>query len=73
MQFCRLDTGTARFMICRNCIRDRVGHARRHPHQLPRRRALFNRDPAPTDHNGETAGSRLARRAANWTPAAIDH
>jgi hypothetical protein len=33
--------------------------------------ALFTREPAPTDHGGETTEDRLARRAANWTPATI--
>ena len=34
-------------------------------------RALFTHEPAPTDHDGETTEGRLARRAANWTPATI--
>ena len=34
-------------------------------------RALFNGSPAPTDHNGESVESRLARRAANWTPTVV--
>ena len=34
-------------------------------------RALFTRDPAPTDHDGETTEDRLARRAVDWTPATV--
>jgi hypothetical protein len=34
-------------------------------------RAAFTRDPAPTDHDDETTDDRLARRAANWTPATV--
>jgi hypothetical protein len=34
-------------------------------------RALFTREPAPTDHSAETTEDRLARRATNWTPATI--
>ena len=34
-------------------------------------RARFTRSPARTDHDGETIEGRLARRAANWTPAVI--
>ena len=34
-------------------------------------RAAFIQQPVPVDHDGETAEDRLARRAANWTPAVI--
>jgi hypothetical protein len=32
---------------------------------------FFTRQPIPVDRDGEAAGDRLARRAANWTPATI--
>lgn len=34
-------------------------------------RALFTQDPARPDHDGEETAARLARRAANWTPAVV--
>jgi hypothetical protein len=34
-------------------------------------RAAFTGTPAPTDHNNETVDSRVARRAAHWTPTII--
>jgi hypothetical protein len=48
----------ARAVINVNCLDDR---------------AAFVRQPAPVDHDGETTEDRLARRAANWTPANIRH
>jgi len=33
--------------------------------------AAFTQQPIPVDHDGEATGDRLARRAANWTPATI--
>jgi hypothetical protein len=59
----RFGTGTAEFLICKrcavintNCLDDR---------------AAFTRQPDPVDHDGEATGDRLARRAANWTPASL--
>lgn len=34
-------------------------------------RALFTATPAPVDHDGEATEDRMARRAANWTPAIL--
>jgi hypothetical protein len=34
-------------------------------------RAAFIHQPNPTDHDGEEIEDRLARRAANWTPATL--
>jgi hypothetical protein len=34
-------------------------------------RAAFTQAPAAPDYDGETTDSRLARRAANWMPAAL--
>jgi hypothetical protein len=46
----------ARAVINTNCLDDR---------------AAFTQQPDPVDHDGEAIGDRLARRAANWTPATI--
>ncbi|HEX3417710.1 MAG TPA: hypothetical protein VHT21_15095 [Stellaceae bacterium] len=71
-------TGSADFVICRNCG-VYIGAIGKTPSGTRavinttclHDRALFTSDPLPTDHDGETTESRLARRAANWTPAAI--
>ena len=78
MQFYRFGTGTADFVICRSCgvYIGAIGEAPSGTRAVINMtclddRALFTRDPVPTDHNGDTTESRLARRAADWTPAAI--
>ena len=78
VQFYRFGTGTADFVICRNCgvYIGAIGETPSGTRAVINTtclhdRALFTSDPLPTDHDGETTESRLARRAANWTPAAI--
>ena len=74
----RFGTGTAEFVICRRCgiyigaIGETTAGTRAviNTNSLEDR-ALFNGSPAPTDHNGESVESRLARRAANWTPTVV--
>jgi hypothetical protein len=34
-------------------------------------RAMFTQDPVRPDYDGEETATRLARRAANWTPAVL--
>ena len=78
VEFYRFGTGTAEFMICRCCgvyigaISDTTTGTRAviNTNCLDDR-AAFTSEPAPTDHDGETTEDRLARRAANWTPATI--
>jgi hypothetical protein len=74
----RFGSGTAEFLICRRCgvytgaVCDTAGGFRAVINiNCLDDRAAFIRQPAPTDHDGETTEQRLARRAANWTPAII--
>lgn len=78
VQFYRFGTGTCEFMICRNCgvYIGAIGDSGSGKRAVINTtclddRALFTREPAPTNHDGETTENRLARRAANWTPATI--
>jgi len=78
VKFYRFGTGIAEFVICRNCgvYIGAIGGTASCTRAVINTtclddRALFTREPAPTDHDGETAENRLARRAANWTPATI--
>jgi hypothetical protein len=78
VQFYRFGTGTAEFVICRRCgiyigaVGDTASGTRAVINTTCLDdRALFTREPAPTDHDGEATEDRLARRAANWTPATI--
>jgi hypothetical protein len=78
VQFYRFGTGTAEFVICRNCgvYIGAIGGSGSGMRAVINttcldNRALFTRDPMATDHDGETAESRLARRADNWTPATV--
>ncbi|HEY1796085.1 MAG TPA: hypothetical protein VGG57_08195 [Stellaceae bacterium] len=78
VQLYRFGTGTAEFVICSRCgvyigaMGDTASGKRAVINTTCLDdRDLFTRDPAPTDHDGETTESRLARRAANWTPATI--
>jgi hypothetical protein len=52
----RIPPAGAGAVINANCLEDR---------------ATFIRQPAPVDHDEEAIENRLARRAANWTPANI--
>lgn len=78
VQLYRFGTGTAEFVICSRCgvYIGAMGDTSSGKRAVINTtclddRALFTRDPAPTDHDGETTESRLARRAANWTPATV--
>jgi hypothetical protein len=74
----RFGSGTAEFLICRRCgvylgaICETASGTRAviNTNCLDDR-AAFTREPAPVDHDGENTENRLARRAANWTPATI--
>ena len=74
----RFGSGTAEFLICRRCgvylgaICETVAGTRAviNTNCLDDR-AAFTRLPVPVDHDGERTEDRLARRAANWTPAII--
>jgi hypothetical protein len=78
VQFYRFGSGTADFVICRNCgvyigaIGDSGAGMRAVINTTCLNdRALFTREPAPADHDGESTDSRFARRAASWTPATV--
>jgi hypothetical protein len=78
VQLYRFGTGTAEFVICRRCgvYIGAIGDSGAGTRAVINTtclddRALFTRDPAPTDHDGEIIENRLARRAANWTPAIV--
>ena len=74
----RFGTGTADFLICKRCgiyigaICETASGTRAviNTNCLDDR-AAFTQQPNPIDHDGEAIGDRLARRAANWTPAAL--
>jgi hypothetical protein len=74
----RFGTGTAEFLICRRCgvYIGAIGESASGTRAVINTnclddRAAFVQAPAPTDHDGETTDDRLARRAANWTPATL--
>jgi hypothetical protein len=74
----RFGTGTAEFLICKRCgvyigaVSETAWGARAVINtNCLEDRAAFTRQPDPVDHDGEATGDRLARRAANWTPATI--
>jgi hypothetical protein len=74
----RFGTGTADFLVCRRCgiylgaVTETDGGTRMVTNtNCLEDRAAFTGTPAPTDHDGETAQNRIARRAANWTPVTI--
>jgi hypothetical protein len=78
VQSYRFGTGTCDFIICRRCgvyigaLGDTADGMRMVVNTTCLDdRAAFTREPAPTDHDGETTDDRLARRAANWTPATV--
>ena len=74
----RFGTGTADFLLCKTCgiyigaVCDTPDGPRAviNTNSLDDR-ALFTREPARTVHDNETAQARMARRAANWTPAVL--
>ena len=79
VQFYRFGTGTADFVICRNCgvYIGAIGETPSGTRAVINTtclhdRALFTSDPLPTDLDGETTESRLARRAAAKRPAATN-
>ena len=74
----RFGTGTADFLVCRRCgiylgavTETEAGTRMVTNTNCLDDRALFTNTPAPTNHDGETVGSRIERRAANWTPTII--
>jgi hypothetical protein len=74
----RFGTGTADFLICRRCgiyigaLCETESGARAVINtNCLESRAAFIRSPTPTDHDGESTSDRIARRAANWTPAIV--
>jgi hypothetical protein len=74
----RFGTGTAEFLICRRCG-VYIGAFCDTPAGLCAvintnaldERVRFASEPTPYDHEGEALADRLARRAANWTPAIL--
>jgi hypothetical protein len=78
VQSYRFGTGTAEFVICRRCgvYIGAIGESGAGARAVINTtclddRAAFTREPAPVDHGGEATDDRLARRAANWTPATV--
>ena len=74
----RFGTGTADFLLCRRCgvyigafCETADGRRAVINTNALEDRARFAGGPIPYDHEGETLEARLARRAANWTPAVI--
>jgi hypothetical protein len=74
----RFGTGTAEFLICRRCgvYIGAIGETALGTGAVININCLddwaaFTQQPIPVDHDGEATGDRLARRAANWTPATI--
>ncbi len=74
----RFGTGTAEFVICKRCgvYIGAVGETAAGMRAVINTnclddRAAFTAQPNPTDHEGEAREDRLARRAANWTPATL--
>ena len=78
VQFYRFSSSTAKFLICRNCgvyigaICDTAAGIRAVINiNCLADRAAFARQPVSVDHDQETTEDRLARRAADWTPATL--
>jgi len=74
----RFGTGTAEFLICKRCgvYIGAIGETASGPRAVINTncledRAAFTQQPSPVDHDGEATTDRVARRAANWTPATI--
>lgn len=74
----RFGSRTADYLICRRCG-VYIGAVGETPAGLRAvvntnslaERDLFTQDPVRPDHDGEETVERLARRAANWTPAVL--
>jgi hypothetical protein len=74
----RFGTGTAEFVICRRCgvYIGALGETASGMRAVINTnclddRAAFTQPANPVDHDGEATDDRLARHAANWTPATI--
>lgn len=74
----RFGTGTAEFVICKRCgvYIGAIGETAAGLRAVINTnclddRAAFSASPVPVDHDGEATEGRLARRAANWTPATV--
>jgi DNA-binding response OmpR family regulator len=74
----RFDSRTAEFLICRRCgvyigaiCETELGTRAVINTNSLADRARFTGCPAAVDHDAETPDDRIARRAANWTPAII--
>jgi hypothetical protein len=74
----RFGTGTAEFLICKRCgvYIGAIGETASGTRAVININCLDDRDAFtqqadPVDHDGEVTGDRLARRAANWTPATV--
>lgn len=75
----RFGSGTAEFLICRRCgvyvgaVSQTASGTRAVINtNCLEDRAAFTGQPVPVDHAGEKTDDRLARRAANWTPATLN-
>jgi hypothetical protein len=74
----RFGSRTADYLVCRRCgvyiaaVCETPGGIRAvvNTNSLVER-AMFTQDPARPDYDGEGTAARLARRAANWTPAVL--
>jgi hypothetical protein len=78
VEFYRFGTLTADYLLCRRCgvYIGAVGETTAGLRAVINtncldRRAEFTGPVTPVDHDGEATADRLARRAANWTPAAL--
>ena len=74
----RFGTATADFLVCRRCgiYLGAVTETDNGTRMVTNTnclddRALFTATPAATSHDNETVESRIARRAANWTPTIV--
>ena len=74
----RFGSATAEFLICRRCgvYIGAVGKTDAGTRAVINvncldDRAAFTGNPSPVDHDGEATQTRLARRAANWTPTTL--
>ena len=74
----RFGSRTADFLICRRCgvcigavCETTAGSRAVINTNCLDDRAAFIRQPVPTDHENESTEDRIARGAANWTPANI--
>ncbi len=74
----RFGTRTADYLVCRRCgvYIGAVGETPAGLRAVVNTNSLVGRDaftqaPARPDHDGEETPARLARRAANWTPAVL--